>query len=123
MKRLLNLIKRTAGVIMFAAIPGMATGAASGIGPILGALNGVMTVFSSIIIYFGVQLAWDAHISDEDIEKGFRAAVAKQSQDDPNVKQALADSAADTPDLSDFGDLDELSTAQNDDEEEEKPLA
>ena len=123
MKRLLNLIKRTAGVIMFAAIPGMATGAASGIGPVLGALNGVMTVFSSIIIYFGVQLAWDAHISDEDIEKGFRAAVAKQSQDDPNVKQALADSAADTPDLSDFGDLDELSTAHDDDEEEEKPLA
>jgi hypothetical protein len=108
MKQLLNLIKRTIGVVMFAAIPGMATGAASGIGPILGALNGVMTVFSSIIIYFGVQLAWDATISDEDIEKGFRAAVAKQSANDPEIKEALESSAADTPQLSDFGDLSEL---------------
>jgi hypothetical protein len=120
MKQLGNLLKRTIGVIMFAAIPGMATGAAAGIGPVLGALTGVMTVFSSIVIYFGVQLAWDASISDEDIEKGFRAAVAKQSQDDPNVKKALADSAADAPDLSDFGDVDELDAL--DDEEEDKPV-
>jgi hypothetical protein len=122
MKQLGNLLKRTIGVIMFAAIPGMATGAAAGIGPLLGALTGVMTVFSSIVIYFGVQLAWDASISDEDIEKGFRAAVAKQSQDDPNVKKALEDSAAEAPDFSDFGDVDELD-ALDDDEEEPKPLA
>jgi len=121
MKALLNLLKRTIGVIMFAAIPGMATGAASGIGPLLGALNGVMTVFSSIIIYFGVQLAWDAHISDEDIEKGFRAAVAKQSADSKEVKEALSTSAQDAPDMSDFGDVDELDAL--DDDEEEKPLA
>jgi hypothetical protein len=119
MKQLGNLLKRTIGVIMFAAIPGMATGAAAGIGPVMGALTGVMTVFSSIVIYFGVQLAWDASISDEDIEKGFRAAVAKQSQDDPNVKKALEDSAADTLDLSEFGDVDELD-ALDDDEEENK---
>ena len=108
MKQLFNLIKRTIGVIMFAAIPGMATGAASGIGPLLGALNGVMTVFSSIIIYFGVQLAWDATISNEEIEKGFRAAVAKQSANDPDIKEALAQSASDTPQLGDFGDLSDL---------------
>lgn len=107
-KALLNVLKRTLGVIMFAAIPGMATGAASGIGPILGAVNGVMTVFSSIIIYFGVQLAWDANISDEDIEKGFRAAVAKQSADNKEVKEALDTAADDTLDYSDFGDLGEL---------------
>ncbi|NBW11496.1 MAG: hypothetical protein EBR82_26045 [Caulobacteraceae bacterium] len=124
MKALGNLLKRTIGVIMFAAIPGMATGAASGIGVLLGAANGVMTVFSSIIIYFGVQLAWDAHISDEDIEKGFRAAVAKQSQDNPEIKQALEESAAETPQLSDFGDLSELDDhvdAPLEEEEEEKP--
>jgi hypothetical protein len=117
MKTLFNLLKRSIGVIMFAAIPGMATGAATGIGPLLGAANGVATVFSSIIIYFGVQLAWDAQISEEDVEKGFRAAVAKQSQDDPNVKQALADSAADTLDLSDFGDIDELDSVDDDEED------
>jgi len=122
MKQLFNLIKRTIGVIMFAAIPGMATGAASGIGPILGALNGVMTVFSSIIIYFGVQLAWDATISNEEIEKGFRAAVAKQSANDPEIKKALEESAAETPQLSDFGDLSELAD-HVDAPEEEAPTA
>lgn len=123
MQRLLNLLKRTVGVIMFAAIPGMATGAASGIGPVLGALNGVLTVFSSIVIFFGVQLAWDAHISDEDIEKGFRAAVAKQANDNPDVKKAIEDSAAETPDYSDFGDLTELDDDAADAAPEAEPTA
>jgi hypothetical protein len=120
MKQLGNLLKRTIGVIMFAAIPGMATGAAAGIGPVMGALTGVLTVFSSIIIYFGVQLAWDASISDEDIEKGFRAAVAKQAGNNEEVKEALGTSASEAPDLSDFGDVDELDAL--DDEEEDKPV-
>jgi hypothetical protein len=94
---------------MFAAIPGMATGAATGIGPLLGALNGVATVFSSIIIFFGVQLAWDANVSHEDIEKGFRAAVAKQASDNKDVAKAVETSAKDTLDIKDvFGDLEEL---------------
>jgi len=125
LSKLKNMIVRSIGVIFFAAIPGMATGAASGIGPVLGAINGVMTVFASIIIYFGVQLAWDASISDEDIEKGFRAAVAKQSQDNPDIKKALEESAADTPQLGDFGDLSELDDHVDAPEEEssEAPTA
>lgn len=118
LNKLKNILIRSIGVIMFAFIPGAAVGGPS-VGWLAGGFIGVATVFSSIIIFFGVQLAWDAMISDEDIEKGFRAAVAKQSQDDPNVKQALADSAADTLDLSDFGDIDELD-ALDDDEEDNK---
>ncbi len=117
MKSLLNLLKRSIGVIMFAAIPGMATGAATGIGPFLGALNGVATVFSSIIIFFGVQLAWDASISDEDIEKGFRAAVAKQAADNKDVAAAVETSAKDASELDEFGDINDLF---DDDEEDEK---
>jgi len=108
MKTLGNFLKRSIGVILFAAIPGMATGAATGIGPLLGALNGVATVFSSIIIYFGVQLAWDASISDEDIEKGFRAAVAKQASDNKDVAAAVQTSATDISELDEFGDLTDL---------------
>lgn len=119
MKLLFNMIKRSIGVIMFAAIPGMATGAATGIGPLLGALNGVATVFSSIIIYFGVQLAWDAHVSEEDIEKGFRAAVAKQAADNKDVAAAVEVSAKDSSELDEFGDLTDLF----DDEPEEEPTA
>ena len=108
MRTLSNFLKRSIGVILFAAIPGMATGAATGIGPLLGALNGVATVFSSIIIYFGVQLAWDASISDEDIEKGFRAAVAKQASDNKEVAAAVETAATDTSELDEFGDLTDL---------------
>lgn len=108
MKTLFNMIKRSIGVIMFAAIPGMATGAATGIGPLLGALNGVATVFSSIIIFFGVQLAWDASISEEDIEKGFRAAVAKQASENKDIAAAVETSAQDVSELDEFGDLTDL---------------
>lgn len=109
MQRLKNTLIRSLGVILFAFIPGMASGAATGIGPIMGGLTGVATVFSSIIIYFGVQLAWDADISQQDIEKGFRAAVAKQSEVTPAVKDAVKTSAdADGINFDDFGDLSEL---------------
>jgi hypothetical protein len=110
MQKLRDLITRSIGVIMFAAIPGMATGAATGIGPLLGALNGVATVFSSIIIFFGVQLAWDAQVSHEDIEKGFRAAVAKQASDNKDVAAAVQQNAEETPEDFDdiLGDVEEL---------------
>lgn len=121
LNKLKNILVRSIGVVMFAFLPGAAIGGPT-VGWLMGGLVGVGTVFSSIIIFFGVQLAWDAMISDQDIEKGFRAAVAKQAEDNPDIKKALEDSAADTPDLSDFGDLDELDTA-DDDDEEPKPLA
>ena len=55
------------------------------------------------------------NVSDEDIEKGFRAAVAKQASDNPDIKAALKDSAADTLDLEHmFGDADELEDHQDD---------
>jgi hypothetical protein len=108
MKSLGNFIKRSIGVILFAAIPGMATGAATGIGPVLGALNGVATVFSSIIIYFGVQLAWDANISDEDIEKGFRAAVAKQASENKDIAAAVETGAKADDAFDSFGDITDL---------------
>jgi hypothetical protein len=73
---------------MFAFIPGMAVGGPT-VGWFMGGLIGVATVFSSIIIFFGVQLAWDAMISDEDIEKGFRAAVAKQASENEDVRKAV----------------------------------
>lgn len=89
LKKLKDILTRSLGVILFAFIPGMASGAATGIGPVLGGLNGVATVFSSIIIYFGIQLAWDANVSSDDIEKGFRAAVAKQAEGDKDIKAAM----------------------------------
>lgn len=112
LNKLKNILVRSIGVIMFAFIPGAAVGGPS-VGWFAGGFIGVATVFSSIIIFFGVQLAWDAMISDEDIEKGFRAAVAKQANENKDIKAALQESAGDTPDLEHmFGDADELDDHQ-----------
>lgn len=105
--KLKNILIRSIGVIMFAFIPGMAVGGPT-VGWWMGGLIGVATVFSSIIIFFGVQLAWDAMISDDDIEKGFRAAVAKQAKESEDVADAVKTSQDEEINWDDFGDLDEL---------------
>lgn len=86
LKRIKDALVRSIGVIMFAFIPGMAAGSPT-VGWFMGGVIGVATVFSGIIIYLGVTLSWDASISNKDIEKAFRAAVAKQ--DSQEVKDAL----------------------------------
>ncbi len=107
MDKLKNILKRSVGIILFAFIPGMAAGAPT-VGWLMGGITGVTTVFSSIIIFFGVQLAWDADISQDDIEKGFRAAVAKAAADNKDIAQAVKESAEDTIQFEDFGDFSEL---------------
>ena len=119
LNKLKNILVRSIGVVMFAFIPGAAVGGPS-VGWVAGGFIGVATVFSSIIIFFGVQLAWDAMISEEDIEKGFRAAVAKQAGNNEDIKEALGTSASDTLDMSDFGDLDELEDDEDEDDDEDK---
>ena len=89
-QKLKEILYRSIGVIMFAFIPGMAVGGPT-VGWFMGGLIGVATVFSSIIIFFGVQLAWDANITQQDIEKGFRAAVAKQAAENEDIKAAVED--------------------------------
>lgn len=116
LKTLKNILTRFIGVILFAFIPGMASGAATGIGPVLGGFNGVATVVSSIIIFFGVQLAWDAHISEEDVEKGFRAAVAKQASENKDIAEAVSTGAKDISELDDFGDITDLFDDEDDEE-------
>jgi hypothetical protein len=106
-QKLKQVLVRSLGVIMFAFIPGAAVGAGT-VGWVAGGFVGVATVFSSIIIFFGVQLAWDASLSDADIEKGFRAAVAKQSAENKSVAEAVKTSKLDAQDLTSFGDLSEL---------------
>jgi hypothetical protein len=93
---------RSIGVVMFAFIPGMAIGASTPVGWFWGGVVAVAGVYSSIIIFFGVQLAWDAAISQEDIERGFRAAVAKQANENEAVKAAVE---AQTVEYDDFDDI------------------
>lgn len=99
--KLKNILIRSIGVVMFAFIPGMAVGGPT-VGWFMGGLIGVATVFSSIIIFFGVQLAWDAMISNEDIEKGFRAAVAKQASENEDIRAAVEDQSKTYDDFDDI---------------------
>lgn len=99
--KLKQIVVRSLGVVMFAFIPGMAVGSPT-VGWFMGGVIGVATVFSSIIIFFGVQLAWDAMISDEDIEKGFRAAVAKQASENEDVRKAVEEQSESYDDFDDI---------------------
>lgn len=101
-EKLKQIAIRSIGVVMFAFIPGMAIGASTPVGWFWGGVVAVAGVYSSIIIFFGVQLAWDAQISDTDIERGFRAAVAKQANENEQVKAAVE---AQTVDYEDFDDI------------------
>jgi hypothetical protein len=100
-EKLKSILVRSIGVVMFAFIPGMAVGGPT-VGWFMGGLIGVATVFSSIIIFFGVQLAWDAMISQEDIEKGFRAAVAKQAGENEEIRKAVEEQSVDYADFDDI---------------------
>ena len=95
MKKIKEIAIRSLGVVMFAFIPGMAIGASTPVGWFWGGVVAVAGVYSSIIIFFGVQLAWDASITDEDIAKGFRAAVAKQANENDEVRKAVEDQSKD----------------------------
>ena len=107
MSKLKSILKRSVGIILFAFIPGMAVGAPT-VGWLMGGITGVATVFSSIIIFFGVQLAWNADISEDDIKKGFRAAVAKAAADNGEVAKAVDLSAKDVSEFDSFGDFTDL---------------
>ena len=100
--KLKQIAIRSIGVVMFAFIPGMAIGASTPVGWFWGGVVAVAGVYSSIIIFFGVQLAWDAHISEEDIAKGFRAAVAKQANENEEVRKAVEEQSKTYDDFDDI---------------------
>lgn len=106
LKLLKDILVRFIGVILFAFIPGMAVGAPT-VGWFWGGVNGVLTVAASIVVFFGVQLAWAATITHDDVEKGFRAAVAKTASDNEDVAAAVKTAQDDEIDWSDIEELDE----------------
>jgi len=53
----------------------------------LGSLIGVGTAFAGVLTYVGVSLAWTGQLKEDAIRNAFRAAVAKQ--DNENIQDAL----------------------------------
>lgn len=96
---------RSLGVIMAFGFGGAGIGALTPIGWFWGAVSGVGTVFSGIIVFLGVMLIWNARLTAEDIQKAFRSSVAQQAEDNPEVAKALNAAASDEPEFADFGEL------------------
>jgi len=53
----------------------------------MGSLIGVGTAFAGVLTYIGVSLAWTGELADQAVINAFRAAVAKN--DNENVQDAL----------------------------------
>jgi hypothetical protein len=53
----------------------------------LGSLIGVGTAFAGVLTYVGVSLAWTGELQEDAIRNAFRAAVAKQENE--NIQDAL----------------------------------
>ena len=53
----------------------------------MGSLIGVGTAFAGVLTYIGVSLAWIGELGDQAVVNAFRAAVAKN--DNENVQDAL----------------------------------
>lgn len=53
----------------------------------MGSLIGVGTAFAGVLTYVGVSLAWTGELEDSAIRNAFRAAVAKQENE--NIQDAL----------------------------------
>ena len=109
MKQLLiQILIRSAGIAMFAFIPGMGIGEVAGSDWATGGLISMATTFSVVVIFFGVQLAWNGKLSIGDVEQAFRSAATKAAENNDKIKEALETAADDPIDYSDLGHLDEL---------------
>lgn len=73
----------------------------------MGSLIGVGTAFAGVLTYVGVSLAWTGELADAAVVNAFRAAVAKN--DNENVQDALKveqDGSLDFEDIARYQDED-----------------
>lgn len=108
-----QIIIRSLGVAMFAFIPGMGIGEVTGADWWTGGLISMATAFSVVVIFFGVQLAWNGQITQDDIEQGFRSAATKAAENNDKIAAALKTASDDPIDYEDLGDLDDLDDEKN----------
>jgi hypothetical protein len=82
------IVKHSIGLFLATFFAGTGVGAIVTDGNwMMGSLIGVGTAFAGVLTYLGVSLTWSAELRDEAITNAFRAAVAKN--DNENVQDAL----------------------------------
>lgn len=103
-----SIIIRTVGVFMAFFLTGAGVASTTPVGWFWGGMIAVGTVLGTIVTVLGVILIWKAHWTLEDVEKTFRAVVAQQAEDNPNIADALDIAEKESFDFDDIDELDEL---------------
>jgi hypothetical protein len=86
--KILLVLRHSVGLFLATFFAGTGVGAIVTDGNwMLGSLIGVGTAFAGVLTYVGVSLAWTGELQDDAIRNAFRAAVAKQ--DNENIQDAL----------------------------------
>lgn len=82
------ILKHSIGLVLATFFSGTGVGAIVTDGNwVMGSLIGVGTAFAGVLTYIGVSLAWTGELADTAVVNAFRAAVAKNDNDD--VQDAL----------------------------------
>jgi len=129
-----DIARRTLGIALFTFIPGTGVGAGvefmtNGTDPnyalaaIQGGINAAFSAYTTVLIFLGVQLAWNGKMTSKDVETGFRQAAAKAAEDNEELQATLKLSEKgefDYDDLAFDGD-DDLDGDDDEDEAEVTP--
>lgn len=82
------VVRHSIGLFLATFFAGTGVGAIATDGNwMLGSIIGVGSAFAGVLTYIGVSLAWTGELEDTAIKNAFRAAVAKQ--DNENIQDAL----------------------------------
>lgn len=96
-----DIARRTIGIAMFTFIPGTGVGAGVefmtnagdpnyALAAIQGGINAALSAYTTVLIFLGVQLAWNGKMTSKDVETGFRQAAAKAAEDNEELQDMLA---------------------------------
>lgn len=95
-----DIARRTLGIALFTFIPGTGVGAGvefmtNGTDPnyalaaIQGGINAAFSAYTTVLIFIGVQLAWNGKMTSKDVETGFRQAAAKAAEENEDLQETL----------------------------------
>lgn len=105
MKNVKQIAIRSIGLFLATFFGGTAVGAIGG-DWLFGTLVGVGTAFAVVLTMIGVSVAWNGTLNTQAITNSFRAAVAKQAEENDAIKDALEVEEDGDFDFDDFIDYD-----------------
>ncbi len=96
-----DIARRTLGIALFTFIPGTGVGAGVefmtnggdpnyALAAIQGGINAAFSAYTTVLIFLGVQLAWNGKMTSKDVETGFRQAAAKAADDNEELQDMLS---------------------------------